>query len=143
MAEMFKIKVEGVKELQAKFDGIERELEKALADAVSQAAIVVEREAKANSERGGNSFPHRITGNLMNSIKELRQISQPGRVESQIGTAVEYGPRLEYGFMDTDRLGRRFNQRPRPFLRPALDENEAEIQAAFEKSINAVLVKYR
>lgn len=143
MADMFKIKVTGVKELQAKFKQIDQELNDALAEAVSQAAAVVEREAKANSEKGGDAFPHRITGNLMNSIKELRQNTQPGRVESEVGTDMEYGPRLEYGFMDTDKRGRRYNQHPRPFLRPALDENEAEIQQAFEKSINAVLAKYR
>lgn len=143
MGETFKIKVEGIKELQAAFDSLERELQEALVDAVTQAAIVVEREAKANSEKGGDAFPHRITGNLMNSIKELRQMVGPGRVESEVGTAMEYGPRLEYGFMDVDRLGRRYNQHPRPFLRPALDENEAEIQAAFEKAINAAIAKYR
>ncbi len=143
MAETFKLKVEGIKELQAAFDKLDKEFQGALADAVSQAAAVVEREAKANSERGGSSFPHRITGNLMNSIKEIRQNSQPGRVESQVGSDMVYAPRLEYGFMDVDRLGRRYNQHPRPFLRPALDDNEAEIQAAFEKAFKEILRKYK
>jgi hypothetical protein len=46
---MFKIEVKGVKELQAKFKQLDQELNDALAEAVSQAAAVVEREAKANS----------------------------------------------------------------------------------------------
>ena len=143
MADMFTVKIKGLKELQAAFDSLDKDLQEGLKDAVSQAAAVVEREAKANSERGGGSFPNRITGNLMNSIKEIRQVTKPGRVESQVGTDMKYGPRLEFGFMDTDSRGRRYNQGPRAFLRPALDENEAAIQAAFETAINSVLSKYR
>jgi len=142
MAEVFKIEVKGVKELQATFGKLEKEFQDALAEAVSQAAAVVEREAKINSGRGG-AFPNRVTGNLMNSIKELRQTVEPNRVTSVVGSDMVYAPRLEYGFSGTDRLGRHYNQRPRPFLRPALDENEAQIQAAFEKSLREIISRYK
>lgn len=36
-------------------------------------------------------------------------------------TDVVYARRLELGFVGKDRLGRRYNQRPYPYLRPAAD----------------------
>jgi hypothetical protein len=40
-----------------------------------------------------------------------------------IGTDVPYGRRLEFGFYDTDSLGRKYQQYPRPHWRPAWDAN--------------------
>src|SRR6185503_20838166 len=37
------------------------------------------------------------------------------------GTDVAYGPRLEFGFEDTDALGRSYHQSARPHVRPAFD----------------------
>lgn len=42
--------------------------------------------------------------------------------EVQVGTDVPYARRIEYGFMGKDKLGRRYHQTPRPYLRPAFDE---------------------
>jgi hypothetical protein len=52
---------------------------------------------------------------------------------------MKYALRLEYGFYDIDSLGRMYNQMARPFLRPALDENEDKILGAFEDKIELVL----
>lgn len=143
MADAFRIEVKGIKELQNTFKQIDLELQQALYEAVSSGAAVVVREAKLNSERGGDEFPHRITGNLMRSIKEVRIKGLGTRVESQVGSTMKYARRLEKGFMDVDRLGRRYHQPPRPFLRPALDENEAEVIEAFEKKIEEIIRRYR
>lgn len=143
MADSFKLKVDGVKELKAKFKKLDGDVQTVLAEAVSSAAALVEREAKRNSERGGDSFPHRITGNLINSIKELQYLEDPGRVESRVGSDMEYAPRLEYGFVGTDKKGRRYNQRPRPFLRPAFDDNADKMQKEFEAKLKQVLGRYK
>lgn len=137
-----RIEIKGIKELQAKFKQIDAEMQRMLAHATSAGAAVVVREAKINSDKGGN-FPTRRTGTLMRSIKEVRKTESPARCESQVGSTVEYAMRLEKGFMDTDRLGRRYHQQPRPFLRPALDENEAEIQKAFEEKIKQILSRHK
>jgi HK97 gp10 family phage protein len=143
MADVFKLKIEGLKELKNAFRELDAEFSDILADAVSEAAAVVEREAKLNSERGGDNFPHRITGNLMNSIKEIRVTKKKYYVESQVGSDMVYAPRLEFGFVGTDKLGRRYNQRPRPYLRPALDENTVQIQKAFQLKVDNLLRRYR
>lgn len=46
------------------------------------------------------------------------------RVVVHIGTDVEYGPRLEFGFSGADSKGRVYNQPPNPTLRPAWDESK-------------------
>jgi len=143
MADAFRVEVKGIKELQNTFKQIDLEFQQVMSEAVSAGSMVVVREAKLNSERGGDEFPHRITGNLMRSIKEIRKKEAGTKVESQVGSTMKYARRLEKGFMDVDSLGRRYHQQPRPFLRPALDENEAEVVEAFEKKIAEVLSRYR
>lgn len=129
---MFKIEVKGIKELQQKFEEINIKLKDVLYQATANAGAVVVREAKINSGRGGEEFPHRITGNLMRSIKEIRKTSTDDKCEVQVGSAMDYALRLEYGFNGTDSLGRRYHQAPRPYLRPALDEHKDEAKHAFD-----------
>lgn len=126
MADGFKIEIKGVKELQSKFKNIGDELQKALSEAVSAGAVVVERDAKIRVPV--------LTGNLRNSIREFKKNESPGRVESQVGTDVEYGPAVEFG---TSRRA------PKPYLRPAIDENRTQIQAAFDAKIKQVLGRYK
>lgn len=45
-----------------------------------------------------------------------------------IGTNAPQALRLEYGFVGPDRLGRVYNQKPRPHWRPAWDNNLARYQ---------------
>lgn len=131
----FTVKIEGIKELQATFKQLDNELQNALSEAVSAGAAVVERDAKMRVVR--------VTGNLANSIKELQQIKSGGRVESQVGSDMEYAARIEFGYTGPDKLGRIFHQGAQPYLRPALDENKAEIQAAFEKKIQQIIARYK
>jgi HK97 gp10 family phage protein len=139
MGDMFQVKVKGLKELEQKFKEIDISMQKVLAEATAQGAAVVAREAKINSRKGGDDFPNKITGNLMRSIKPLYVIMEPTRCEIQVGSAMIYARRLEYGFMDKDKRGRQFHQKPRPFLRPALDENEAKVQRAFNLQVKEFL----
>lgn len=139
----FTIELKNVDKLVSELQQLGADIDQAVADAVMEAALVVEREAKKNAGKGGDSFPHRITSNLYNSIKVLNTKDGDGRHQADVGTDMEYGPRLEFGFMGTDSRGRRYHQRARAFLRPAADENEAEIIAAFEKSLEKTLSKYK
>jgi HK97 gp10 family phage protein len=85
----------------------------------------------------------KITGNLKGSITYSVMGDAPSAVQAPavqedgvgrggsdvgvIGTNVEYGARIEFGFKGTDRLGRRYNQSAQPYLRPALDNNRAKL----------------
>jgi HK97 gp10 family phage protein len=135
MADDFRIEIKGLEELLNKFATMEGQLDKILEQATAAGAAVVVREAAINSGKGGDEFPHRITGNLMRSITVIRKKGTPGRVEMQVGSAMDYALRLEFGFNDVDKKGRRYHQKPRPFLRPALDEHKDEIQEEFEKAV--------
>ena len=126
MTEGLTIKVEGIKELQAKFKVLDVSIQNIMSQAVSQGAAVVERDAKQRVRVR--------TGRLRNSIREMKQTKTASRVESQVGTDVEYGPANEFG---SARLS------AQPFLRPAIDNNEAEIVAAVEQAIVSVLGRYK
>lgn len=41
-----------------------------------------------------------------------------------MGTNVEYARRIELGFVGTDKLGRSYNQAPRPYLRKAYEHHK-------------------
>jgi hypothetical protein len=70
--------------------------------------------------------PHVLTGRLRLSIKH--EVERRGRrILGRVGTNVIYGRRLELGFTGTDAAGRSVRQGPRPYLRPALVENEEAI----------------
>jgi len=135
VADGFTIKIEGINELKRVFKAIDYECQKALSQAVSAGAAVVERDAKMRVVVD--------TGNLRRSIKELQNIEKPGRIESQVGSDMNYAARIEFGYTGPDKRGRRFNQAARPYLRPALDENTAEIQRAFETKLQQIFGKYK
>lgn len=139
---MFKLKIEGLDKLRQDLKNVGEDITDMMEDATMAGADVVVAEAKENSRRGGDEFPHRRTGTLFRSIKVLDKRKKLSRVEVDAGSPVEYARRLEYGFMDTDRLGRRYNQKPRPFLRPALEENTGEIELAIEKKIGQIVSRY-
>ena len=77
--------------------------------------------------------PATVTGTLKRSI--AHELS-PTKLEGKVGTNIEYGRRLELGFIGVDSKGRRYNQAPRPYLRPALHKCEAAIALMFKKVIH-------
>ena len=113
--------------------------------AVVAGALLVVNAAKQDA-------PYR-TGNLRRSIHvgghgDLSnttgtQIEAPTvsatRVEVLAGTNVEYARRIEYGFNDTDSLGRTYAQEAQPYLRPAVDENEAAVQREVANALRDLL----
>lgn len=61
--------------------------------------------------------PRLVTGDYNRSIY-LRH----GAFSAEVGTNKPQGRRLEFGFTDTDSLGRSFDQQPYPHFGPAVDE---------------------
>ena len=105
-------------------------------EALDKACLIVENDAKARCPSG--------TGQLRASIKH-RVIGNEG----EVGTNVVYAPYVEFGtgiyaeagngrqtpWKYQDRNGNWHTTRgmtPRPYLRPALDENRAQIIQCFE-----------
>lgn len=76
------------------------------------------------------------TGELANSITFY--LASPE--EAQVRVGVPYGHRREYGFSGPDALGRVYvNDRPRPYLVPALEQHEDDIATLFEQAVNSAL----
>lgn len=66
-----------------------------------------------------------LTGTLRRSIRA----EVAGR-EVLVGTELPYARRIEFGFNAADLRGRTYHQQPRPYLRPALDENRQRVNEA-------------
>lgn len=56
-----------------------------------------------------------------------------------VGTDVEYARRIEFGFDGPDALGRTYHQPAQPYLRPALDENQAAVQREVGEALRDLL----
>jgi hypothetical protein len=69
------------------------------------------------------------TGVYINSIQTQLAHSSPTDAIAEVGTNAVQANRLELGFMETDSLGRKYHQLPRPHFRPAYDNNLEKIKA--------------
>lgn len=119
--------------------------------AVVAGALLVQNEAKARA-------PY-FTGNLRRSIHigghgdlagdysgvkgEVGQIPAPevgdDNVSVYVGTNVEYAARVEFGFNDTDSLGRTFNQAAQPYMRPAIDETRDQVRQEIAEALRDLI----
>ena len=63
----------------------------------------------------------------------------PERCTVIVGNDQPQGPRLEYGFVGADKLGRVYNQAARPHIRPALDENRGAAVDEFRAAIGDII----
>jgi HK97 gp10 family phage protein len=123
------VEVIGGDALLAKMTRVEQSLEKALLQALDTAGSLVVTEAKAN-----HPYTDR-TQNLTNSIEAI-----PAKREGTVITAgaragMRYGRRVELGFVGVDSLGRRYHQKPRAFLGPALRRNRKAITLVVKKAV--------
>jgi HK97 gp10 family phage protein len=109
--------------------------------AATAGALVIETAAKismsATSHTGAQYGGHRAsaagetpsvdTGVLVNSISTWTESQSNDSITMGIGSGIVYAARLEFGFMETDSLGRKYNMQPRPYMRPAVDNNVDKI----------------
>ena len=139
-----------IENLQAFLDGIDelvKAVDHATKTAVSEGASLIEREAKkgfAGQHNQGTprpnpdeTRPYSVTSALRRSIH--RTPTTPARVGrgsylQSVAPTMAYGRRIELGFSGTDSLGRLFNQRPYPFLQPAVRRVTPMLPAVFIRS---------
>ncbi len=103
---------------------------------VASGANIVANVAKDNA-------PY-VTGTLKRSIHveptDLAQI-KGNEVYADVGSPEPYAARIEYGFNDTDSIGRSYNQSPQPYLRPAIDDNKEKFKKEVAAAIKQVWQK--
>lgn len=130
------VKITGDKELIAKFKRLEKAAQGAALVHAAQAGILpIQNEAIVKVAKD--------TGDLSRSIHTEVLVRRQTYAEVATGTDKEYAARIEFGFMQADRLGRHFNQPAQPYMRPAYDTKksaaESETKAALLDLINAVI----
>lgn len=76
-------------------------------------------------------FVPKRTWNLHNNIVVE---TYEGYTTAMVHTSgVPYGPRIEFGFVGPDALGRVYNQAPRPYMTPAAELVRPQFVAAFSR----------
>lgn len=80
-----------------------------------------------------------LTGTLSRSIhtEEIDKTDHSAMVAT--GTDVEYAARQEFGFNDTDALGRTYHQPARPYMRPAYDDHRDEAVNEVEDALRDII----
>jgi len=109
----------------------------ALEAATRAAALPVLNQVRITVPEGGRT-PYK-TGTYRRSfhMETVEKSSERCRVE--VGTDAPQAKRLEYGFVGADKLGRVYNQAPRPHIRPALDENRKTAVDEFRAAIGDII----
>lgn len=127
------IKLLGSAALKQMLKQTEDELPKALEAGLTTGALLIQNSAKKKVVKR--------TGTLSRSIHTKTVEYTKKKVSVAVGTDVEYARRIEYGFSGKDSLGRNYNQSPRPYLRPALDEQKDEAAKVAAKTVQQILRK--
>lgn len=118
------------KELADKFKQAGKTVQDKIDKALLKAGLLVERDIKKSfgvSPSPPGAPPGVVTGRLRASIA-TRLIP----ANAEVGTKVTYARDLEFG--DEDR-----NLAPRPFMRPALERNEAKIKEILREGLSDVM----
>ena len=136
------INIEGVEELIAKLDGVIDAGK--MRQAMGKACALVERSAKQKAPKG--------TGELRRSITSRVEDELTGNPVGIVFTPLEYAPYVEFGTgLFAEKGGRTdvpwcykddegewhstSGQHPHPFMRPALNENRAEIVRILKEGV--------
>ncbi len=111
----------------------------ALEAATRAAALPVLNQVRITEPEGGRT-PYK-TGTYRRGFHMETVEKTPERCTVIVGNDQPQGPRLEFGFVGADSLGRIYNQAPRPHLRPALDENRGAAVEEFRGAVADIIAR--
>src|ERR1051325_1324826 len=81
-----------------------------------------------------------LTGTYRRAVNTEIAVERDGYCEGVVGTNQPQARRLEFGFNDTDSLGRTYHQPPKPHFRPAFDEKKADAVDEMRDTLHDVLM---
>jgi len=84
---------------------------------------------KEYTSSGPGEAPAVLFSNLITSITHDIIVDNRYEFTARVGTIMEYARRLEFGYIDTDSLGRKYNMTARPFFRTTYLEQREKIIA--------------
>ena len=132
------VHVIGAEDLAAKFRALAEDIKgPALEAATRAAALPVLNQVRITEPEGGRT-PYK-TGTYRRSFEMETAEKTAERCTVVVGTDAPQARRLEYGFVGPDKLGRVYNQAPRPHIRPALDENRGAAVNEFRAAIGDII----
>ncbi len=73
--------------------------------------------------------PAVMLASLISSISYDLVVDTKDEVIARVGTNIKYAARLEFGYTDTDSMGRKYNTEARPFFRPTYLQHREKIIA--------------
>jgi HK97 gp10 family phage protein len=134
--------IKGMRELKKAFQTLAK-----TADKNQEVALKLAANAYKNDVQAGAPYD---TGTLRRSIhiEPFNGVIKDGqnRTYVVVGTDLPYARRLEYGFYQgdgftggVDSLGRQYNQAPRPYFRPPLDNNFEKYQKIYLAAMGDIL----
>lgn len=135
------VRIEGMPALRAALLRVTGEAERTTQREVKRSALNVQNGAKKRAPVGtpeSTGVPGYVGGRLRNSI--THRIDNNG-LNAEIGTNVVYAKRVEFGFNGVDALGRRYNQRPQPYLFPALEEERGPFLRRLRRELGQAFVR--
>ena len=132
------VHVIGAGDLAAKFRTLADDIKgPALEAATRAAALPVLNQVRITVPEGGRT-PYK-TGTYRRGWHLETVEKTPERCTVIVGNDQPQGPRLEFGFVGADKLGRVYNQAARPHIRPALDENRGAAVDEFRAAIGDII----
>lgn len=141
MADSIDVKVTGIEDIQSSIKELLFGSAQDVKRGVLRVAMKIERQAKATCPVLTGRLRASISQNWSGSGKSRGDVepkanaedgagqppTKPDTFSAVVGTNVKYARRIEFGFMDTDKLGRKYNQQPNPYLYPAYFSYEADV----------------
>lgn len=128
------LKLIGERELRAKFQQLEKAAQgSALENAATAGILPIQNDAIVRAPKDSTDLARSIHTEIIERSQHY--------AEAATGTDKEYAKRREFGYSDTDSLGRTYNDPAQPYMRPAFDtkrsEAERETKEALVELINA------
>ena len=126
----YKIKIEGIPELQKAFEAKRKEIEEAVIRDLGEGADVIIASAK--------SKVHNISGELSRAINKDKIWNKNGKISIHVGVEVS-------GVFSADGYYARFvekgtsKMKAHPYLRPAFNENKAKISNKIESDLKGII----
>ena len=134
------VNVIGAGDLAAKFRTLADDIKgPALEAATRAAALPVLNQVRITEPEGGRT-PYK-TGTYRRGWHLETVVKTPERCTVIVGNDQPQGPRLEFGFVGADSLGRIYNQAARPHIRPALDENRKPALQEFRGAVADIIAR--
>ena len=134
------VHVIGAGDLAAKFRTLADDIKgPALEAATRAAALPVLNQVRITEPEGGRT-PYK-TGTYRRGWHLETVEKTPERCTVIVGNDQPQGPRLEFGFVGADKLGRVYNQAARPHIRPALDENRKPALQEFRGVVADIIAR--